>query len=135
MASSDGIQSEDGDVTDPMGVVVARVKVLEMIGWMGCYNLSQVKNMHRTKPFEIISVQFRISRESAKYFLIRVQKSFKTEKPPHQLILEFMNGQNFGSLPKPYQVATMMNESGVWAHRLNPEPPGLVDEEDVYGES
>ena len=41
--------------------------------------------MHKSKPFEIIAVQFRISRESAKYFLIRVQKSFKTEKPPHQL--------------------------------------------------
>ena len=81
--------------------------------------------MHKTKPFEIIAVQFRISRESAKYFLIRVQKSFKTEKPPHQLILEFMNGQNFASLPKPYQVAAMMNESGVWVHSLNAEPPGL----------
>jgi len=92
--------------------------------------------MHQTKPFELIAVQFRISRESAKYFLIRVQKSFKTEKPPHQLILEFMNGQNFESLPKPHQVATMMNESGVWVHPLNPEPPGLIPsgEEDIYGE-
>jgi len=27
----------------------------------------------------------------------------------------------------------MMNESGVWVHPLNPEPPGLVDEEDIYG--
>lgn len=92
--------------------------------------------MHKTKPFELIAVQFRISRESAKYFLIRVQKSFKTEKPPHQLILEFMNGQNFESLPKPHQVATMMNESGIWVHPLNPEPPGLIPsgEEDIYGE-
>ena len=92
--------------------------------------------MHKTKPFEIIAVQFRISRESAKYFLIRVQKSFKTEKPPHPLILEFMNGQNFESLPKPHQVARMMNERGVWVHPLNPEPPGLLasGEEDLYGE-
>ena len=90
--------------------------------------------MNKSKPFEIIAVQFQISRESAKYFLIRVQKSFKTEKPPHQLIFDFMNGQNFESLPKPHQVATMMNESGVWAHPLNPAPPASVDEEDIYGE-
>ena len=92
--------------------------------------------MHKTKPFEIIAVQFQISRESAKYFLIRVQKSFKTEKPPHQLILDFMNGQKFESLPKPHRVATLMNESGIWSHPLNPEPPDLfaAEEEDVYGE-
>ena len=92
--------------------------------------------MHKTKPFEIIAVQFQISRESAKYFLIRVQKSFKTEKPPHQLILDFMNGQKFESLPKPYHVAALMNESGLWAHPLNPEPPDLVaaGEEDMYDE-
>jgi hypothetical protein len=90
--------------------------------------------MHKTKPFEILAVQFGISRESAKYFLIRVQKSFKTEKPPHQLILDFMNRQHFESLPKPHHVATMMNESGLWVHPLNPEPPGLLDEEDIYGE-
>ena len=92
-----------------------------------------MKNMHKTKPFEIIAVRFQISRESAKYFLVRVQKSFKTEKPPHQLILEFMDRQNFESLPKPYQIAKIMNESGVWTYPLNAEPPGAVDEEDVYG--
>ena len=90
--------------------------------------------MPKTKPFEIISAQFQISRESAKYFLIRVQKCFKTEKPPHRLILEFIDGQNFESLPKPYQVATGMNERGVWVHPLNPEPPTPVDEEDIYGQ-
>jgi hypothetical protein len=90
--------------------------------------------MQKTKPFETIAVQFRISRESARYFLVRVQKSFKTEKPPHQLILDFMNGQNFESLPKPHQVATMMNESGVWVHTLNAEPPGFVDEGDFHDE-
>jgi hypothetical protein len=89
--------------------------------------------MHKSKPFEIIAVQFRISRESAKYFLIRVQKSFKTEKPSHQLILEFMNGKNFVSLPKHHQVACLMNESGVWAHPLNAEPPSLRDEKYIYG--
>ena len=90
--------------------------------------------MHKPKPFEVIALQFRISSESARYFLVRVQKSFKTEKPPHQLILAFMNGQNFESLPGPHQVAAMMNENGVWVHPLNAEPPGLADEEDIYGE-
>jgi len=90
--------------------------------------------MAKTKPFEILSARFQISRESAKYFLIRVQKSFKTEKPPHPLILEFIDGQNFESLPGPHQIAMGMNENGVWVHPLNPEPPSPVDEEDIYGE-
>lgn len=90
--------------------------------------------MNKTKPFEMIAVQFGISRESAKYFLMRVQKSFKTEKPPHQVILDFMSGQKYESLPKPHQVATMMNESGVWVHALNAEPRGPAEEEDIYDE-
>ena len=90
--------------------------------------------MQKTKPFEIIAVQFQISRESARYFLIRVQKSFKTEKPPHQLILEFMYGQKFESLPKPHQVATMMHERGIWVHPLHAAPAEPLDEEDIYGE-
>jgi hypothetical protein len=94
----------------------------------------QMKNMNRSKPFEILAVRFQTSRESAKYFLIRVQKSFKTEKPPHQLIVDFMDKQNFEFLPRPHRVATMMNESGVWAHPLHAEPPGSADEEDIYGE-
>jgi hypothetical protein len=89
--------------------------------------------MNKSKPFEILAVRFQISRESAKYFLIRVQKSFKTEKPPHQLILDFMDKQALERLPKPHQVATMMNESGVWVYPLHAEPRSLVDEEDVYG--
>lgn len=90
--------------------------------------------MNKSKPFEILAVRFRVSRESAKYFLTRVQKSFKTEKPPHQLILDFMDGKNFEFLPKPHRVAALMNESGVWSHPLHAEPPGPVDEEDSYGE-
>ena len=90
--------------------------------------------MAKTKPFEIISAQFQISRESAKYFLIRVQKCFKTEKPPHRLILEFIDGQNFESLPKPHQVATLMNENGVWVDELTSGPPTPVDDEHTYGE-
>ena len=87
--------------------------------------------MNKTKPFEVIALRFRISKESAKYFLGRVQKSFKKEKPPHQLIIDFMGGQNFESLPKPYEVAKMMNESGVWTYPMNAEPDEPVDEWDV----
>jgi hypothetical protein len=92
--------------------------------------------MDRVKPFQILAVRFRISRESAKYFLTRVQKSFKTEKPPHQLILTFMEQKNFESLPRPHHVATLMNESGVWAHPLSAEPPTPIPsgEEDLYDE-
>lgn len=92
--------------------------------------------MVKTKPFEVIAAQFQISRESAKYFLTRVQKSFKTEKPPHQLILTFMQEKNFESLPKPHHVASLMNEAGLWTHPLNPEPPDLIysGEEDLYDE-
>lgn len=90
--------------------------------------------MDTSKPSEIIAARFQISNESAKYFLGRVQKSFKTEKPPHQLIVEFMSGETFESLPKPHQVARMMNENGVWAHPMNPEPPEPMDEVDLYAE-
>ena len=88
--------------------------------------------MRKTKPFEIIAVQYGISRESAKYFLVRVQKSFKTEKPPHPLILEFMIGQKYELLPEPYQVAALMHEHGIWVHPMNAEPLRPVDEEDLY---
>jgi hypothetical protein len=90
--------------------------------------------MNKSKPFDLLSVRFGISKESAKYFLIRVQKSFKTEKPPHQLILKFMEEKGFTSLPKPHHVATLMNEAGLWTYPLHPEPPGPVDEEDLYDE-
>jgi hypothetical protein len=84
--------------------------------------------MEPTRPFEKIAARFQISRESAKYFLGRVQKSFRTERPPHRLILDFMEGREFESLPAPHALATMMNESGVWAYPLYAEPPTLVDE-------
>lgn len=90
--------------------------------------------MNKAKPFEILSVRFGISRESAKYFLIRVQKSFKTEKPPHQLILKFIEEKNFESLPKPHYVATLMNEAGLWMHPLHAEPPSPIGDEDLYDE-
>jgi hypothetical protein len=92
--------------------------------------------MDKTKPFEVIAARFQISRESAKYFLIRVQKSFKTEKPPHQLILTFMQEQNFESLPKPHHVASLMHEAGLWSYPLSPAPPDLISsaEESLYDE-
>ena len=90
--------------------------------------------MNKSKPFEILAVRFQTSRESAKYFLIRVQKSFKTEKPPHQLILDFMDEQRFKFLPKPHRVAAMMNESGVWAYPFHAKPSSSADQEDIYGE-
>ena len=88
--------------------------------------------MDKTKPSEHLAARFHISSESAKYFLSRVQKSFKTERPPHQLILDFMGGQEYASLPKPYLVASMMHESNVWVYPLNTEPAEPVDEEDIY---
>lgn len=90
--------------------------------------------MNKARPFEILAVRFGISRESAKYFLTRVQKSFKSEKPPHQLILKFMEEKDFESLPKPHQVASLMYEAGLWVYPLQTEPIGPVDEKDFYAE-
>lgn len=92
--------------------------------------------MNKSKPFELLSVRFGISRESAKYFLTRVQKSFKTEKPPHQLILKFMEEKNFESLPEPYEVASLMNKAGVWPYLMQSAPPIPFSsgEEDLYVE-
>ena len=84
------------------------------------------------KPFEIIASRFQISKESAKYFLVQVQKSFKKDKPPNQLIIDFMKGKKYKALPQPWQVAKMMNDSKLWAYPMNPEPPALEDEKDVY---
>ena len=88
--------------------------------------------MDISKPFEKIASRFQISQESAKYFLGRVQKSFKTEKPSHKLIVEFMETQDFEYLLTPYELAAMMKESGAWPHALATEPPAIVDDEDLY---
>lgn len=79
-------------------------------------------------------MRFNISRESAKYYLARVQKSFKTEKPPHQLILKFMEEKHLESLPRPYDVARFMNEADVWPYPLQTEPATPLGEEDEYAE-
>ena len=85
--------------------------------------------MDKVKPFEMIASQFQISQESAKYFLGCVQKSFKTEKPSHKLILEYIEAQKLESLLTAYEIAAMMKESGVWAYELNTAPPASVDDE------
>ncbi len=87
--------------------------------------------MDKIKPFETISSRFQISQESAKYFLGRVQKSFKKERPTHKLILDFIEAQDFEFLLTPYEIAALMNESGVWAFALGTEPPVIVDDEDL----
>jgi hypothetical protein len=88
--------------------------------------------MDKIKPTEKISLRFQISLESAKYFLGRVQKSFKTKKPSHQLIAEFIDTLDFESLPVPHQLAVMLNKSGVWTFPLNAEPPALIDEDPTF---
>lgn len=85
--------------------------------------------MTALKPYQLIASKYQISQESAKYFLGRVQKSFKKEKPPHSLILDFMNGQGLDTLPDPYDVALLMYESGIWVHALHAPPAVLADEE------
>lgn len=88
--------------------------------------------MDKIKPFEKIASRFQVSHESAKYFLGRVQKSFKTEKPSHKLIVDFMETQNFEFLLTPYEVAALMYESEAWRYPLISEPPAIVDDPDLY---
>ena len=88
--------------------------------------------MDNPKPFEKIASRFQISQESAKFFLGRVQKSFKKEKPSHTLILKFIETQDMEFMLTPYELAAMLNESGVWRHELVTEPPAIVDDEDLY---
>ena len=86
----------------------------------------------KVKAFEQIARIFSISNESAKYFLNHVQKSFKLERPPHKLILEFVEKQNYPFQPTPYDVAFAMKESGIWNYELGSRPPAVEDEEDIY---
>ncbi len=87
--------------------------------------------MTKIKPFEKIAERFQVSSESAKYFLNHVQKSFKKERPPHGLILEFIEAQNIEVLLTPYEVAALMKEKGAWDYELGTAPPVIVDEEDI----
>lgn len=87
--------------------------------------------MSTLRPFQKIASKFQISEESAKYFLGRVQKSFKKDKPPHMLILDFIEAQEIDYIPEPYDIAALMNETGIWVYPLNSPPPILVDDEEV----
>jgi len=86
--------------------------------------------MDKIKPYEKIAERFQVSKETAKYFLNHVQKSFKVERPPHKLILEFIEAQNLEILLTPYETAALMNENGAWAFALGAAPPVIEDEED-----
>ncbi len=86
----------------------------------------------KSKAYEEIARIFEISNESAKYFLNHVQKSFKVERPPHKLILEFVAKQKYEYQPTPYDVASAMKEGGIWDFALGSPPPTLEDEEDIY---
>lgn len=86
--------------------------------------------MSPLKPYQIIASKFQISQESAKYFLGRVQKSFKKERPPHTLIVDFIEAQGFYVMPDPYDVALLMHEGGNWPHALGSAPALLVGDEE-----
>ena len=47
------------------------------------------------------------------------------------MILEFIEAQGIDYQPEPYDIASMMHESGLWVHTLNAPPPLLVDDEEV----
>jgi len=86
--------------------------------------------MDKLKPYQKIASQFRISEESAKYFLNHVQKSFKLERPSHLLILNFIESQNLEFLLTPYETAALMNERGAWKFALVTAPPIIESGED-----
>ena len=86
--------------------------------------------MDKIKPFEKIAEQFQVSKETAKYFLNQVQKSFKTERPPHKLILEFIESQNLEILLTPYEIAALMKAKGAWAFAMVTAPPMIDSGED-----
>jgi len=88
--------------------------------------------MNKLKPFEFISDRFKISHESAKYFLGQVQKSFKTDKPPHKLIVEFIESKEIEYLLTPYELASLLFESETWKYALKSEPPEIVDDPDIF---
>jgi hypothetical protein len=86
--------------------------------------------MSPLKPYQLIASKFQISQESAKYFLGRVQKSFKKERPPHALILKLIESNEFDSMPDPYDVALLMHEGGIWPYALGSAPALLAGDEE-----
>ncbi len=79
------------------------------------------EKMETIKPIEKLAEQFELSRESAKYYLGQVQKAFKVEKPPHKLIIDFIDGQELTNLPVAAKLAMMMKENGIWVYELTHE--------------
>jgi hypothetical protein len=84
------------------------------------------------KPAYVLAARFSISRESARYFLGRVQKRFIGRQPPHGLILECVQGEGYESLPEPHVVAAMLYDRGMWDQPLRPPPPPPQEEKDGY---
>jgi hypothetical protein len=118
-----------------IGILKFYFRVVAESRTFGIHNHESITMTHtnKTKAYEEIARLFNISNESAKYFLNHVQKSFKLERPPHKLILEFAQGRNYGVKPAPYDVAAAMKESGVWDFAITSPPQVPEDEEDVYG--
>ena len=88
--------------------------------------------MEPIKPIDKIAVRFNLSRESAKYFVSRVQKAFKSEKPSHKVIVDFIDGQDIGSLPQAQKLALLMKEGGLLPYELTTEPPvDAIEGEDI----
>ncbi len=88
--------------------------------------------MDTIKPIEKIAERYHLSKESAKYYVGRIQKAFRVEKPPHKLIVDFIEAQEFKNLPLAEKVALMMRESNIWVHELTTEPvPDAVEGEEI----
>lgn len=87
--------------------------------------------MEQIKPIDKLAEQYELSKESAKYYLGQVQKAFKVEKPPHKLIVEFIEAQELDSLPIAAKLALMLKENGLWVHELvnEPQPDAAEGEE------
>jgi hypothetical protein len=119
-----------------MGRILAGgAQTVKGLGYTDILKIKPAKGnaMQSKKPVEIIASQYKLSIESAKYFLGRVQKTFKKKKPPQAMIIEFMHAQQYAELPKPYQVAKLMHDSGVWPEAIYGEPPEILeDEDDLY---
>jgi hypothetical protein len=88
--------------------------------------------MEPIKPIDKIAVRFNLSRESAKYYVSRVQKAFKAEKPSYEVIMDYIDGQDIESLPQAQELALLMKEGGLWPYELSTEPPlEAIEGEDI----
>jgi hypothetical protein len=74
------------------------------------------------KPIDKIAMRFNLSTESAKYYLGRIQRAFKVEKPSHKVIMDFIEMLDIKRLPKAQSLAILLNESGSWPYELATKP-------------